>query len=61
MTTLDWFALAFVAVTALTGLRRGLVGTTLVLAGLVGGAIVGDRIAPHLLAGGTSSPYTPLL
>lgn len=60
MTTLDWFALAFVAVTALAGLRRGLVGTALVLAGVVGGAIIGDRVAPHLLAGGASSPYTPL-
>ena len=60
MTELDWIALGFVALNALAGLRRGLVGTVLALAGLVGGAILGDRLAPHLLSRGAHSPYMPV-
>jgi uncharacterized membrane protein required for colicin V production len=60
VTKLDWIALAFVALCALGGLRRGLIGTALALAGLVGGAILGDRIGPHLLSGGERSAYTPI-
>jgi S1-C subfamily serine protease len=60
VTTVDWIALAFVAVTGLLGLRKGLVASALSLAGIVIGAIVGARLAPHLLTGGSESPYTPL-
>jgi S1-C subfamily serine protease len=60
VTKVDWFALAFVAVTALLGLKKGLIGSALSVAGIVGGAIVGARLAPQLLTGGSSSPYTPL-
>jgi S1-C subfamily serine protease len=60
VTDLDWIALGFVALNALRGLRRGLVGTALSLAGLVGGAVLGDHVGPHLLAGGARSPYTPV-
>src|SRR5437899_49484 len=60
MTRLDWIAVGVVGLAALGGLRRGLVGTALSLAGLVGGAIAGARIAPHFLAHGTSSPYLPV-
>ena len=60
MTRLDWIALGVVGLTALGGLRRGLVGTALSLAGLAGGAIAGARVAPHFLAHGTSSPYMPV-
>ena len=60
MTTVDWIALAFVAVTGLLGLRKGLIASALSLAGIVVGAIVGARLAPHLLTGGSASPYTPL-
>ena len=56
----DWVALALVAVTALGGLRRGLVVTGLSLAGLVAGAYAGSRIAPHLLSGGSHSAWTPV-
>src|SRR5213083_1588286 len=55
MTRLDWIALGLVAIAALAGLRRGLVGTALSL-----GGVVGARVAPHFLHGGASSPYTPL-
>src|SRR5437762_9942269 len=60
MTRLDWIALGVVAIAALAGLRRGLVGTALSLGGLVFGAVVGARLAPHFLHGGAASPYTPL-
>ena len=60
MTKVDWLALAFVAFTALLGLRKGLIGSALSLVGIVVGAIVGSRLAPQLLTGGSSSAYTPL-
>jgi S1-C subfamily serine protease len=60
VTKVDWFALGFVALTALLGLKKGLIASALSVAGIVGGAIVGARLAPQLLTGGSSSPYTPL-
>jgi S1-C subfamily serine protease len=60
VTKVDWLALAFVAVTALLGLKKGLIASALSVAGIVGGAIVGARLAPQLLTGGSNSPYTPL-
>ena len=56
----DWFAIVFVAFAALLGLRRGLIGSALSLLGVLTGAILGGRLAPHLIAGG-DSPYTPLV
>src|SRR5205807_4569076 len=60
LTRVDWIAVIVVAVTALGGLRRGLIGTAFSLAGIAGGAIAGARVAPHVLHGGTSSPYLPV-
>lgn len=54
MKTIDWIALGLVALFALAGFRRGLVATALSLAGIVGGAIVGARVAPGLLPDGAS-------
>jgi hypothetical protein len=59
VTRVDWIALAVAALAALSGLRRGLVATALSLAGLALGALIGARLAPHLLHNGASSPYTP--
>ena len=61
MTRVDWLAFLFVAVTAFVGFRKGLVASALSVAGVVIGAIVGARLAPHLLAQGARSPYTPLV
>jgi S1-C subfamily serine protease len=52
MNWLDWVALAVVALSAIAGLRRGLVAGALSLVGLVGGAIIGARLAPQLLGDG---------
>jgi S1-C subfamily serine protease len=60
MSTVDWIVLGVVAIAALNGLRTGLVAGALSLAGIAGGAIIGARIAPQFLSGGSSSPYTPL-
>jgi hypothetical protein len=56
-TTVDWVALGIVALAAVAGMRRGLIATALSLAGLVAGAYIGSRVAPHLLHGGSSSPW----
>jgi uncharacterized membrane protein required for colicin V production len=60
VTRVDWIAIAVAGMAALAGLRRGLIATALSLAGLALGAVVGARLAPHFLHGGSSSPYTPL-
>jgi uncharacterized membrane protein required for colicin V production len=60
VTHVDWFALALVALMALYGLRKGLIAGALSAVGVIGGALVGARLAPHLLSGGSRSPYTPV-
>jgi len=60
VTKVDWLALAFVGLTALLGYKKGLIASALSVTGIVVGAIVGARLAPQLLTGGSSSPYTPL-
>ena len=61
MTRVDWIALAIAALSALSGLKRGLIATALSLGGLAAGAVIGARLAPHFLHNGSSSPYTPLV
>jgi uncharacterized membrane protein required for colicin V production len=61
VTTVDWFVVGFLALMALVGLRRGLIAGALSTAGFVAGAIIGARLAPHVLHNGSSSPYTPLV
>ena len=61
MTAVDWVVLAFAALLALAGAYKGLIAGALSLIGVVVGAVVGARLAPHLLAGGAQSRYTPLV
>jgi uncharacterized membrane protein required for colicin V production len=61
MTRLDWIIVGFAAVTAVMGYRRGLVRSALSLAGLAAGAVIGARIAPHVLSAGENSRYTALV
>ena len=49
MTTVDWIAVAVIAIAALVGLRRGLIGGLLGLAGIAVGAYIGAKLAPELL------------
>ena len=60
MTTVDWIAVAVIVTAALIGLRRGLIGGLLGLAGIAVGAYIGAKLAPELLSG-SESPYTPLV
>jgi len=60
VTSVDWAALAVIAFSAFVGWRRGLIGSALSLAGVIVGSMAGARIAPHLLHGGSRSPYTPV-
>jgi S1-C subfamily serine protease len=60
LTTVDWIALGLIALSAFSGFRRGLVASALSLGGLVVGAYLGSRAAPHVLSGGASSAWTPL-
>ena len=60
MTKVDLIALGFVALTAFIGWKKGLLASSLSVAGIVLGAWIGSRVAPALLQDGTKSPYTPL-
>src|SRR3954469_21732196 len=60
MTGIDWIIVAFTVLMALWGYSQGLVVGALSLAGFVGGAILGSRIGPLILAGGAKSPYAPV-
>src|SRR5438067_7068068 len=60
VTKVDPIAFGFVALTAFIGWKKGLLASALSVAGIVLGGWLGSRLAPALLQGGTSSPYTPL-
>src|SRR3954453_20548664 len=59
MTKVDLIALGFVAITAFIGWQKGLLASALSVAGILLGAWLGSRIAPALLQGGRTCPYTP--
>ena len=61
LTRLDWIVLGFALLTGLLGARRGFLATALSAAGILVGALLGARLAPHLLSDGSTSPYTPLV
>jgi S1-C subfamily serine protease len=58
---IDWIVIAVVAAFALLGSRQGLVAGVLSFGGLIGGAILGSKLAPVLLHDGNHSPYAPLI
>ena len=61
MTGLDWAALGIVVLSAIAASRQGLVAAALWLGGLIGGAVVGGRLASGFLTHGSRSPYAPLI
>jgi len=60
VTLVDWVIVAFVLLLALRGYERGFVVGALSLAGFAVGALIGSRVGPLVLSGGSSSPYAPL-
>jgi S1-C subfamily serine protease len=61
LTKVDWIVLGFALLIGLLGARRGFLATALAGVGVIVGALLGARLAPHLLSDGSSSPYTPLV
>jgi len=59
MTQLDWIIVAFAAILAAFGSRRGFIVGVLSLGGFALGAVLGTRLGPLLLPRGSSSPYAP--
>jgi S1-C subfamily serine protease len=60
MTGIDVVVIIWVAMSAVLGLRRGLVGQALALAGFAVGAFIGSRIGPHLLSPGARTGWQPV-
>src|ERR671933_2655631 len=60
MTALDWIIVGFTVLMAIWGYSQGLVVGALSLAGFLGGAFLGARVGPLVLADGARSPYAPL-
>jgi S1-C subfamily serine protease len=61
VTLVDWVALGLVLLAAVGGFVQGLVWSGLSLAGLLAGAFLGGRLAPIVLAHGSSSRYSPVV
>jgi S1-C subfamily serine protease len=59
VTQIDWIIVAFAAILASLGFRRGFIVGALSLGGFALGAVLGTRLGPLLLPQGSSSPYAP--
>jgi S1-C subfamily serine protease len=59
VTELDWIIVAFAAILAAFGFRRGFIVGLLSFCGFALGAFLGTRLGPLLLPQGSSSPYAP--
>ena len=60
MTSIDWLIVAFTALLALYGYMQGFIVGMLSLAGFALGALLGTRVGPLLLPGGSHSQYAPI-
>jgi S1-C subfamily serine protease len=59
VTQVDWIIVAFAALLAFLGYRRGFIVGVLSFAGFLVGAFLGTRLGPLLLPQGSASPYAP--
>jgi len=60
VTTIDWVIVAFALLLAFYGYGQGFIVGALSLAGFALGAVLGTRLGPALVPGGSHSPYAPL-
>jgi S1-C subfamily serine protease len=60
MTAIDWIIVAVAIGFGFWGYGHGLIVGALTLGGFAGGAVLGSRVGPALLEGGSESPYAPL-
>jgi len=61
VTAIDWGIAFFTFFLALWGFRQGLIVGALGLGGLAIGAVLGSRMAPVILEGGSNSAYAPMI
>ena len=61
MTIIEVLIAVFVLALAAIGYERGLIRSALPLAGFIGGAALGARLGPALLADGSESGYAPII
>ena len=61
MTPLDWLIVVLALLFAVYGALRGFVAGILGLVGFIAGAVIGARLAPHILHGGSRSPWAPMV
>jgi S1-C subfamily serine protease len=59
VTRLDWIIVAFAALLALFGFRRGFIVAVLSFCGFALGSFIGTRLGPLLVPHGSASPYAP--
>lgn len=59
MTRLDWIIVAFAALLALFGFRRGFIVAVLSFCGFALGSFIGTRLGPLLVPRGSASQYAP--
>ncbi len=59
MTRLDWIIVAFAAMLAFFGFRRGFIVAVLSFCGFALGSFIGTRVGPLLVPRGSASPYAP--
>lgn len=60
VTAVDWVIVAFCVLLALYGYVQGFIVGVLSLVGFAAGALIGTRLAPLVLPGGSHSQYAPL-
>jgi S1-C subfamily serine protease len=60
MTAIDWIIVLVAIGFGVWGYGHGLIVGALTLAGFAGGAVLGSRVGPALLQGGSESAYAPL-
>lgn len=60
MNYVDWIIVGLVVLMAIWGYRQGFIVGALSLAGFIGGAVLGSRLAAALLPGGSESVYAPI-
>lgn len=58
---MDWAIVCITFLLALWGFRQGLIVGALGLGGLAIGAVLGSRLAPYILEGGSNSAYAPMI